>query len=52
MTTATVGQITRLQDSIARVIRGKDARGKEVRAKGDGSTQAASIIDYKFLHNS
>jgi len=35
-----------------RVIRGKDTRGKEIRAKGDGSTQAASIIDYKFLHNS
>jgi len=35
-----------------RVIRGKDARGKEVRAKEDNPTQAASIIDYKFLHNS
>ena len=35
-----------------RVIRGKDIRGKESRAKAANTTQAASIIDYKFLRNS
>ena len=35
-----------------RVIRGKDIQGKDGPVKGDGTAQAASIIDYKFLHNS
>ena len=34
------------------LCQGRVIRGKDVRGEGAGTTQAASIIDYKFLHTS